>query len=179
MVLELLHTGALTLTGLGACCVAADRPRARVRELALGVLALLAMGDIVLWHVVAPVWWCAALVAASVLSVLAAPGRRFLAGDERAARAMDAIGGVVMGALMLLMTDPKGAVEGVHAGHGASLGLVTALVCIAALAYAVGALRMAVRMPRRQHSTVSIALRRLAPVAMSGSMLLMTAAVVL
>lgn len=176
-----LHAGALALTGVGTCCSAIARPRAW--ELALGILALLAMGDIVVWQSVAPVWWCTALVAASLLSVMAAPRRRSLASDERGARAMDALGGVVMGVLMLLMTDTGVRTSGAHSGHGVSAGLLTACVAVVTLVYAAACVRMAFRKApcgrRAAPQAVALPLHRIAPVAMAASMLLMAAVLLL
>ncbi|WP_119696312.1 hypothetical protein [Microbacterium halotolerans] len=178
---DLLHAGALALTGLGACCTAIGRPRPRVWELVLGVLSFLAMGDIVIWQSVAPVWWCTALIAGSLLSVVAAPGRRSLAGDERGARAMDALGGVVMGMLVLLMTDTSGQAPGAHSGHGVSAGALTTVVAGAAIAYAAACVLMAFRtsqrMPTAGRQATTVRLRRIAPLAMVASMLLMVAVV--
>jgi hypothetical protein len=63
---EILHLGALAPAAIGACCIAADRRRARTPELAASVLMLVAMLDVVVWGVLAPVVWAAALVVAAI-----------------------------------------------------------------------------------------------------------------
>jgi hypothetical protein len=63
---EILHLGALAPAAIGACCIAADRRRARAPELAASVLMLVAMLDVVVWGVIAPVVWAAALVVAAI-----------------------------------------------------------------------------------------------------------------
>ena len=63
---EILHLGALAPAAIGACCIAADRRRARVPELAASVLMLIAMLDVVLWGLVAPLVWAALLIVAAI-----------------------------------------------------------------------------------------------------------------
>ncbi len=181
---EILHAGALVATALSTCCVAASR-RPRVRDLALAVVMLAAMVDIVVGtHLLAPIWWAAALLAVS-LGVVAGP--RLPAGDGslRSARAMDALGGVLMAALLVLMSAPAGetAARGApsasaaftaHATHGGATP-VALLVVTAALAFGLVAVGMgaAMRMPARgrwRHR-----LRRTAPISMGLSVALMAA----
>lgn len=181
---EILHAGALVATALSTCCVAASR-RPRVRDLALAVVMLAAMVDIVVGtHLLAPIWWAAALLAVS-LGVVAGP--RLPAGDGslRSARAMDALGGVLMAALLVLMSAPAGetaargapsasAAVTAHATHGGATP-VALLVVTAALAFGLVAVGMgaAMRMPARgrwRHR-----LRRTAPISMGLSVALMAA----
>ncbi len=134
---EILHLGALAPAAIGACCIAADRRRARAPELAASVLMLVAMLDVVLWGVVAPILWAALLIVAAI-ALAALRGR---ASRSRFARGTDAapvpstvmtvhatLGLVVMAALVLAMipdASTPGPVAG-HHGSGASFGLVAA-----------------------------------------------------
>ena len=139
---EILHLGALAPAVIGACCIAADRRRARAPELAASVLMLVAMLDVVLWGVVAPVLWAAVLIAAAVaLAALRGRAARSRvarkpgAGRTSAALAPSTVmtvhatlGLVVMAAPVLAMipdASTPGPVAG-HHGSGASFGLVAA-----------------------------------------------------
>jgi len=64
---EALHLWALAPATVGACCVAADRGRARVPEFAAAALMLLAMADAATGAgLIAPVFWAVLLVAAAM-----------------------------------------------------------------------------------------------------------------
>jgi hypothetical protein len=162
---EVLHVGALVATAAGACCVAADRPAARVRELLIAALMLLAMGDMVLGGGrVPPVFWAAALLLAALLAV--APGRARREGDRRM-RAFDALGAVLMASLLLAAHVPASTGSG-HHGSGAMPLVVLTLVGVAA--YAVGGVVLFVAAHRDRPL-----ITRLPPLAMGASAVLMAA----
>lgn len=137
---EVLHLGALAPAAIGACCIAADRRRARLPELAASVLILVAMVDVVLGGVVAPVLWAAALLAAAIV-LAAVRGRaarlRVGRGPTRAAGTAlvpstvmtvhTTLGLVVMAALVLAMIPDASAVASPgHHGSGPSFGSAAA-----------------------------------------------------
>ncbi|SBS71947.1 hypothetical protein [uncultured Microbacterium sp.] len=109
---DLLHLWALAPATLGACCVAADRGRARAPELAASVLMVLAMADAATGsRMLAPVL-CAALLVVAAMALAAVRGRRRSAAAHPAPAmsVMTTLGLVVMAALTVAM--------GVHgAGH--------------------------------------------------------------
>lgn len=133
---EVLHFGALAPAAIGACCIAADRRRARGPELAASVLMLVAMLDVVVGGVVAPVVWAAVLIVAAI--ALAALRGRVARG--RASRGRDVVlvpspvmtvhttlGLVVMAALVLAMIpDASSFAPSGHHDSGASFTLVAA-----------------------------------------------------
>ncbi len=165
---EVLHVGALVTTAAGACCVAADRPAARVRELLIAALMLLAMGDMALGGGRVPaVFWAAALVLAALVAV--APGRARREGARRM-RAFDALGAVLMASLLLAAHVPASAGSS-HHGTGA-MPLVV-LTIVGAGAYAVGG-AVLFATAHRDGPLVS----RLPPLAMGASAVLMAAPLV-
>lgn len=100
---EILHAGALGASALGACCVAVDAARPRRREFVLMALMVLAMLDIVTGAaVLSMVWWAAAIVGVSV--ALAVRRRRAEPEAVSGMRLHAALGGIVMAALMLVMS---------------------------------------------------------------------------
>lgn len=173
MVGELLHAGALASTSVAACCVAADRRRTRVRELVTAAVMVLAMADAVAGHGVPAVWWSAAMLAGALWLVV--PARRRDGRDgARAMRALDAAGAVIMAALMLLLGvahDPA-ASDGAH--HGVSSAALEGGLVTAAVGYAAVAVGLALSRP--DHGGL---LRRVPPLGMAVSVLLMAAALVL
>ncbi|WP_345801642.1 hypothetical protein AAIB33_00665 [Microbacterium sp. AZCO] len=176
----LLHAGALGATALSICCLAASRPRVRMQELVLAVAMLLAMTDVVLGlSLVAPVWWAAVILATAMLSTAGLRDR----GSSRAvrsARAMDALGAILMATLLLLMAGPGAAGDDAHAGHGVSSTALACAVVGASAVFAAASVHMAVtmRMPRAAASFPVYVLRRAAPLAMGASVLLMAAVAV-
>lgn len=109
---DLLHLWALAPATLGACCVAADRGRARAPELAASVLMVLAMADAATGAgLIAPVFWAVLLIAAA-MTLAALRGRRRSGASHPVPlmAVMTTLGLVVMAALTVAM--------GVHAtGH--------------------------------------------------------------
>ncbi|MFD4959037.1 hypothetical protein [Microbacterium sp. NPDC058389] len=141
---ELLHAWAIAPAAIGACCLAADRGRARWPDAVASALMLAAMLDAVLTRLVAPVYWAAALIAtAMVLAAASSPRRRGVPSRPRGGMTVHtALGLVAMAALQLGMAH--GAASGPLSGqvsthaHGGSGGplLATAAV-VGAVAYAV------------------------------------------
>ncbi len=130
---ELLHAGSLVATGVGACCVALDGPRPRVRELALSVVMVLAMLDVVLGVGAVPViaWSALTLVLAMALAVRR---RRSPEGAlVSRMRVVSGIGAVLMAALMLVMAAGTSSSTG-H--HGMSSAVVSAVLVAASVCYA-------------------------------------------
>lgn len=165
---EVLHVGALVATAAGACCVAADRPAARVRELLIAALMLFAMGDMVVGGGrVPPVFWAAALLFAALVAV--APGRA-RRGDDRRMRAFDALGAVLMASLLLAAHVPASP-GSAHHGAGAMPLVVLTLVGVAS--YAVGGVVLFVTAHRDRPL-----ITRLPPLAMGASAVLMAAPLV-
>lgn len=179
---EALHLWALAPTAVGACCVAADRGRPRVPELAAAALMLLAMADAATGTaVIAPVYWTGLLLAAAMgLAVLRGSRRvRALRPSARASgagavsdgvgrghrsaamTAMTAVGAVVMALLVLLMgADPAAAGAGHHHGIGAG-GLAVVAVAMA-VAYGAGSAVLIARgglrpLDRVQHASMGFA----------------------
>lgn len=140
---ELLHAWAIAPAALGACCLAADRGRARWPDAVAAALMLAAMLDAVLSRIMAPVYWAALLVAAAMaLAAWNSPRRR---GPRPSGRTgMDvhsALGLVAMAALQLGMPHgpSAGVLAAVRAGHehGGGGPLLTAVLLAGAVAYAV------------------------------------------
>lgn len=177
---ELLHAGALAASVVGTCCVAASGPRTRVWEFVLAVVMLAAMTDVVLGlGLLAPVWWAAVILLTSMLSIIGPHGRRTAPPSVRRAHAMDALGGILMAALLVLMSG--GAVSaGEHAGHGVSSTTIAGAVVAASVLFAGASVHMAVtmRMPRPAAPVRLRVLRRTVPLSMGVSVLLMAALVV-
>jgi len=165
---EVLHAGALVATAAGACCVAADRPAARVRELFISALMLLAMGDMVIGGGRVPaVFWAAALLAAALVAV--APGRSRRSLDRRM-RAFDALGAVLMAALLLAAHVPASAGS---SHHGSGAMPLVALTVVGVVLYAIGGVVLFVT---AHHDRPLVT--RLPPLAMGTSALLMAAPLV-
>lgn len=160
---EVLHAGALVATAAGACCVAADRPASRVRELLIAALMLLAMGDMVVGGGRVPaVFWAAALLVAALISVAPGPARR---GAERRMRAFDALGAVLMAALLLAAHVPASPGSSHHGSAAVPLVLLTV---VGVAAYAVGGVVLFATTHRERPLIV-----RLPPLAMGASAVLM------
>lgn len=165
---DVLHVGALVTTVAGACCVAADRPAARVRELVIAALMLLAMGDMVIGGGRVPaVFWSAVLLLAAL--VVVAPGRA-RGRDDRRMRAFDALGAVLMAALLLAAHVPASAGS---SHHGAGAIPLVLLTLAGVVAYAVGGAALFVT-AHRDRPLVT----RLPPLAMGASAVLMAAPLV-
>lgn len=175
---EVLHLWALAPATVGACCVAADRGRARVPEFAAAALMLVAMADVGTGaRLIAPVLWALLLVVGAMgLAALRGARRpRPAAGERmphpsRAMTVMTALGLVVMAALMITMgtAAPSSAADagGGH-GHGGlgavggGLGMVVALTTVVAAGYvavsAVAAVRSTLRLDRVQYVSMAAA----------------------
>ncbi|NLP84221.1 hypothetical protein HF576_10185 [Microbacterium sp. CFH 90308] len=107
---ELLHAGALLPAVLGTGALVRDRRLRPVPEVVASILMLVGMADAMLWHVVAPVYWSAALVVVALGLVVGrrrgplARGRSTPARDVGAHVALTAhvaLGLVVMAALLV------------------------------------------------------------------------------
>ncbi|WP_336631089.1 MULTISPECIES: hypothetical protein [unclassified Microbacterium] len=116
------HLMALAPAAIGLCCLAADRRRARIGELAASVLMMLAMVDAAVGRVVPVVWWVVVLLAGA-MALAAAHGRprsgprAGSAGAGGTTMAVHAAGGmIVMAVLLLAMAG--GIVSGADAGAG-------------------------------------------------------------
>ncbi|WP_458041880.1 MULTISPECIES: hypothetical protein [Bacteria] len=125
---EILHLGALAPAAVGACCIAADRRRARTPELAASVLMLVAMLDVVLWGVVAPVAWAGVLIVAAI-ALAALRGRT--ARSRAAARVPVSAAGVPISGTRVPVSGARvpSAVMTVHA----TLGLVVMATLVLAM----------------------------------------------
>lgn len=141
---ELLHAWAIAPAAIGACCLAADRGRARWADAAASALMLISMLDAAVARLVAPVYWAALLLlTAMALAVWQRPRRRAAAGPRTTTAGMSVhagLGLVAMAALQLTMVHGGSATtisspHGVHGGEGAT-GLPIALLFGGALAYA-------------------------------------------
>lgn len=175
---EVLHLWALAPATVGACCVAADRGRARVPEFAAAALMLIAMADIATGAgLIAPVLWALLLVVgAMALAALRGARRRPVAAERmphpsRAMTVVTALGLVVMAVLMIAMgVHPSSAAVGLgshdHSAFGAwsgggGLGPGVALTMAVAAAYvavsSVAAVRSSVRLDRVQYASMATA----------------------
>jgi hypothetical protein len=139
-VAELLHAWAIAPAALGACCLAADRGRARWPDAAASVLMLVAMLDAALTRLVAPVYWAAVLVAAAMtLAAWQRPRGRAASAHPRPRAGMavhTGLGLIAMAALELGMAhDPIATDATSHGHHGGGASLTLLLLC-GALAYA-------------------------------------------
>ncbi|QKJ20479.1 hypothetical protein [Microbacterium hominis] len=145
-----LHAGALVPTAIGTCCLAADRRRVRLPELAASLLMLLAMLDVWLTGWVAGVYWAAALIGGALALAAWRRPRRRLAGDrgERPMLAHTTIGMIAMAMLLVTMVaaHPESAGSHAHAHGGVP---IDALVLAGCAAYAVSSAVLAARMTRR------------------------------
>lgn len=140
---ELLHTWAIAPAAIGACCLAADRGRARWPDAVVSALMLAAMLDAVLTRFLAPVYWAAILIgAAMALAAATSPRRRSASPTPRGGMGVHtALGLIAMATLQLGMAHgtADGALAGMAAAHahgdtGRTLS-ATAMV-IGAIAYA-------------------------------------------
>lgn len=130
---EVLHAGALGASALGACCLALDRERPRVREALLSLVMLAAMIDVAGgFRVVPVVWWSAATLALALALAIRRRGGT-VSRPRLRARVHSALGGVLMAALMLAMGGVHGG-SGHHAGSPAVFAMV---LVVAAVVYAV------------------------------------------
>ncbi|MDQ7879796.1 hypothetical protein Q9R08_17525 [Microbacterium sp. QXD-8] len=154
---ELLHAWAIAPAAIGACCLAADRSRARWPDAAASVLMLVAMLDAALTRLVAPVYWAALLIAcAMALAAWRRPrGRRSEAHPlpETGMAVHSGLGLIAMAALQLGMGyDPLAAASPAASaaahGHGGGGGLLLAVLLGGALAYAVFSALLLVRAHR-------------------------------
>jgi len=140
-VTELLHAWAIAPAAIGACCLAADRGRARWSDAVASAIMLIAMLDAATTRLVAPVYWAALLlVSAMALAAWQRPRRN----DGRAASAQGTmtvhtgLGLVAMAALQLGMAHPPvGASAATAHGHGGGGGTLLAVLLMGgAVAYA-------------------------------------------
>ncbi|HWI31214.1 MAG TPA: hypothetical protein VNT50_06970 [Microbacterium sp.] len=147
---EALHTWALAPAALGACCLAADRRRARVPELAASVLMLLAMLDSSRTHPAVPAVLWAEILLIAAMAVAAVRGRR--AATHADADAMPSTGmtlhtnlGLVVMAVLVALMSPHS--DGI-AHHGPSLGAFVLGAAIASAAYGAASVVAAARTAR-------------------------------
>lgn len=190
LVSEFLHLAALAPAGVAACCVASGRGRRRGRtvEIAVAVLMLAAMVDVSRsTTLLAPVLW-AGLLLLGGLTLAATTGRRSgnvrqtprgsaLAHGSLHGAIHGALGCIVMAALVMVMVAPArgvgggaGAAVSSHHGVGASASVLTVLIVVGVLAYAVYSVVALRRGPLRE---------RIQFAAMGASTLGMAAAVML
>ncbi|WP_460773468.1 hypothetical protein [Microbacterium sp. GXF7504] len=133
---EILHLWALAPAAVGACCLAADRRRVRMPELAASTVMLLAMLDMATMRLVAPVFGAAALLTtAMALAAVRSARRRGRAHRADAMTLHTGLGIVVMAVLLLVPHAGTAASGGGHA-HGGDPAALTASVALAALVYA-------------------------------------------
>ena len=176
---ELLHAGAWAATAVSTCCVTASGRRIRVRELALALVMLVAMSDVVLgWGLLAPVWWAASLVVVSMISVVAARHGRAAPSGDRSALAMDSLGAILMAALLVVMSGGTSSTAE-HAGHSVSSSALMWTILAASGLFTAASVHMAVRMrmPGPAAPVRVLVVRRIAPLAMGTSVLLMAAVI--
>lgn len=164
MIAEVLHGTAIVSTALGACCIAAERRArpARIRDavMAVGMVAAMvctAAG----WG--SPVLWSAAVVAIA-FAVLPFAERR--GADDRLMVAFDALGAVIMAALMLVMSaGVGGGLSSGTAHHGTAPLALAGGLAVAVIGYT----GFAAVLTRRVRGVLA----RMRPLAMGGSVLLM------
>ena len=151
---ELLHAWAIAPAASGACCLAADRGRARWPDAAASVLMLVAMLDAALTRLVAPVYWAALLIASAMaLAAWQGPrGRRASAAQPRPGTGMavhTGLGLIAMAALQLGMGhDPLAAASAAAHGHEGGGAVLMTLLLGGALAYAAFSVLLLVRAHR-------------------------------
>ncbi|MBZ4486608.1 hypothetical protein LQ938_06490 [Microbacterium sp. cx-55] len=159
---EALHVWALVPAAASACCVAADRRRVRVPELAASVIMLLAMVDAALLGIVPRPYWAALLIVGAVgLAALRSPRRRHRPrSDDDALMTVHAALGLVAMAALLLAMAPASAAAPAHA-HGLGAGATTGLFVVASIAYgawsAIAAQRAHGRLVRAQFGAMGLA----------------------
>jgi hypothetical protein len=145
-VTELLHAWAIAPAAIGACCVAADRGRARWPDAVASALMLFAMLDAAITGLVAPVYWAAVLLGSAMALAAWQRPRRGAGGRAASAPGPMAVhtglGLVAMAALQVGMAPPSAAATATtaaaaHAHGGAGGGaLLAALLLGGAVAYA-------------------------------------------
>lgn len=172
---ELLHAGAWVATAVSTCCFAASGRRLRVRESVLALTMLLAMSDVVLgWGLFPSVGWAGVLLVVALACVVVVPGARSGSSADRAVPAMDALGAVLMAGLLMLMSGDVYASATGHGGHGMSGSALIWAALAASGLFAAASVHMAVRMPMPSSAPAHArVLRRVAPVAMGSSVVLM------
>lgn len=136
-----LHLAAILVTAVAAAGHPGWRRRSTSSGLVAAVLMLTAMVDVAYLHRVgAPLWSAVLLAAAIAISALRSPRRRGTEADAPGigdAATHDALGLVVMAALLALMHTPAIADSAAeHAGHGASRGALVAVVIALVFGYA-------------------------------------------
>jgi len=143
-VTELLHAWAIAPAAIGACCLAADRGRARWPDAVASALMLAAMLDAVLTRFVAPVYWAALLIGTAMAMAAATSPRRRSASSPRPRSGMSVhttLGLVAMAALQVGLThgaaDPLAGPAAAHAHGGSGGPLLTTALLVGAIAYAV------------------------------------------
>jgi hypothetical protein len=141
---EALHLWAIAPAAVGTCCIAADRGRSRAPELLVSLMMVVAMVDVAVLGLVAPVGWAAALVAAALVHS-AVRGRRRGAEPLDRMAVMTALGLVVMAVQVLAMATGHSAP--VAADHGHQGMPLVALVAATGAAYTLAAGVLAVRHP--------------------------------
>ncbi|MFE1663183.1 hypothetical protein [Microbacterium sp. P02] len=135
---EILHAWALAPAAIGACCVAADRRRARALELAAAALMMLAMLDAVSAAPVLPVVvWAAALITCAMV-LAAARGARRAVPVEGASAAGSGTRGLLPG--RVARSGPGSRLGSSRAADGRAMTLHTTLglVLMAALLLGMG-----------------------------------------
>ncbi|WP_194409310.1 hypothetical protein [Microbacterium cremeum] len=107
---DLLHAGALVPAVLGTAVLVREHRLLPTPEVVASVLMLVAMADAMLWHIVAPVYWSAALIAGALGLVVGRRRGEIVRGRSSAAPAARAhvaltahvaLGLVVMAALLV------------------------------------------------------------------------------
>jgi hypothetical protein len=155
-VTELLHAWAIAPAAIGACCLAADRGRARWPDAVASALMLIAMLDAALTRLVAPVYWTVLLLASAM--AFAAWQRPRRAAGRRAGSAPGpmtvhtGLGLVGMAALQLTMApQPAVTIAATAHAHGAVGGgsLLSVLLVGGAAAYAALSALLVLRAHRR------------------------------
>lgn|GEM_PF-1214464 len=127
---EALHLWALAPATVGACCVAADRGRARVPEFAAAALMLLAMADAATGAgLIAPVFWAVLLVAAAMALAALRGTRRGPRGEAPAGGGVGSrVGGIGSRARVGGSGGGVGVAAGVRMPHPSrAMTLMTAL----------------------------------------------------
>lgn len=152
---ELLHAWAIAPAAIGACCLAADRGRARWPDAVASALMLAAMLDAVLTRFVAPVYWAAVLIGtAMALAAATSPRRRGASPGARGGMGVHTtLGLIAMAALQLGMRHPVGteavtATASAHAHGGSGGPLLATATVVGAIAYAVLSAGLATRSHR-------------------------------
>lgn len=125
-----LHVAALLAATLSTCCVVIAHERGWVKHVLLSALMTGAMIDAALRSILAPVYWAAIMLAASVMVAAAQGSRGTRRGratvSDRLTPTLLAL--IAMAALILAMsacpvsTDPSAAVVSVNHGHIAQPG---------------------------------------------------------